>query len=98
MHCVPCFIIFLFIYRPLHDTVYHLGPYSRTNYDIGFESVEMAFSINPKPMIYRNLHENTGPASYLRISEDIYIMCTANIFVRYTQNVQLYDTLYCDQW
>ena len=29
---------------------------------VGFELVEMAISTNPKPTIYRNLYENTGPA------------------------------------
>ena len=30
-------------------------------YIVGFRLVEMAKSTNPKPTIYRNLYENTGP-------------------------------------
>ena len=30
-------------------------------YIVGFGLVEMAISTNPKPTIYRNLYENTGP-------------------------------------
>ena len=30
-------------------------------YIVGFGLVEMAISTNPKPTMYRNLYENTGP-------------------------------------
>ena len=34
----------------------------KLQYIVGFGLVEMAgISINPKPMIYRNLYENKGP-------------------------------------
>ena len=32
----------------------------KLRYIVGFWLVEMAISTNPKPTIYRNLHENTG--------------------------------------
>ena len=35
----------------------------KLRYIVGFGLVEMAISTNPKPTIYRNLYENTGPAS-----------------------------------
>ena len=33
----------------------------KLRYIAGFGLVEMAISTNPKPTIYRNLYENTGP-------------------------------------
>ena len=36
----------------------------KLGYIIGFGLVEMAISTNPKPTIYRNLYENTGPAHF----------------------------------
>ena len=33
----------------------------KLRYTVGFGLVEMAISTNPKPTIYRNLYENTGP-------------------------------------
>ena len=33
----------------------------KLRYILGFGSVEMAISTNPKPTIYRKLYENTGP-------------------------------------
>ena len=33
----------------------------KLRYIIGFGLVEMAISTNPKPTIYRNWYENTGP-------------------------------------
>ena len=35
----------------------------KLRYIVGFTLVEMAISTNVKPTIYRNLYENTGPAS-----------------------------------
>ena len=34
----------------------------KLRYIVGFVLVEMAISTNPKPTIYRNLYEDTGPA------------------------------------
>ena len=33
----------------------------KLRYIVGFWLVEMAISTNQKPMIYRNLYDNTGP-------------------------------------
>ena len=33
----------------------------KLQYVVGFGLVEMAISTNPKPTIYRNFYENTGP-------------------------------------
>ena len=33
----------------------------KMRYIVGYGLIEMAISTNPKPTIYRNLHENTGP-------------------------------------
>ena len=38
----------------------------KLRYIVGFGLVEMAISTNPKPTIYRNLYENTGPERYNR--------------------------------
>ena len=35
----------------------------KLRYIVGFGLVEMAISTNPKPTIYRNLYENTGPGN-----------------------------------
>ena len=42
---------------------YHYGAVFsyKLRYIVGFGLVEMAISPNPKPTIYRNLYENTGP-------------------------------------
>ena len=41
------------------------GPYYRTcklQYVVGFGLVDMAITTSPKPTIYRNLYENSGPS------------------------------------
>ena len=40
-------------------------------YIVGFGLVEIAISTNPKPTIYRNLYENTGPVFLAHIHENI---------------------------
>ena len=37
----------------------------RTSYDKSHELVEMAISTDPKPTIYRNFYEKTGPDPWL---------------------------------
>ena len=51
--------------RPIHRGSPEQGPYSRASCDyiVGFGFVEISISTNPKPTIYRNLHENTDPGS-----------------------------------
>ena len=36
-------------------------------YIVGFGLVELAISTNPKPTMYRNVYENTGPGVYIYI-------------------------------
>ena len=36
----------------------------KLRYIVGFWLGEMAISTNPKPTIYRNLYENTGPGEH----------------------------------
>ena len=47
----------------IHTVTYPSGSVFsyKLRYIVGFGLVEIAISTNPKPTIYRNLYENTGP-------------------------------------
>ena len=50
--------------------IYEKAPGSNElQYIVGFGMVEMAISTNPKPTIYRNLYENTGPGLYITVQK-----------------------------
>ena len=51
----------------LNHTKWQSGVFSyKLRYIVGFGLVEMDISTNPKPTIYRNLYENTGPGFGIR--------------------------------
>ena len=51
----------------LNHTKWQSGVFSyKLRYIVGFGLVEMDISTNPKPTIYRNLYENTGPGFRIR--------------------------------
>ena len=52
----------LFLVAIAHETWSGRAVFSyKLRYIVGFGLAEMAISTNPKPTIYRNLYENTGP-------------------------------------
>ena len=46
---------------------------------VGFGLVEMTISTNPKPTIYRNLYENTGPVSSFAFQSFVFFCYAPNI-------------------
>ena len=62
--CVLSDVAVVVLLRSRHVFSYKL------RYIIGFGLVEMAISTNPKPMIYRNLYDNTSQAGLYASTKD----------------------------
>ena len=59
----------------------------KLGYIVGFGLVEIAISTNPKPTIYRNLYENTGPAAHFFHLPHRFQACEQIIFLN---NIVIY--------
>ena len=68
----------------------------KLRYIVGFWLVEMAISTNQKPMIYRNLYQNTGPELFVSIFHSFKAGIANAISVSKWRIIEMY--MYLQNW